>query len=760
MMIQRSHDHAGVSGPRTGGADVALQLVQPKSSGEDPPAQDRLARLAVLVFVTVVEGLAIYLWLRWWEDHPWWGFGSLIVGEILETAVFRVLLPRKAQKRWGDIDKDAPGAGHFRKVQQITGWVGTLEIGIWLLWLTIAETYDPYVAAGVLFVLMHLKHQVEAMAFMDIPYRTQIFSFPAVLASAMETAGAAGCLALIQDGQPVWGAVVLALGLTIEHRIQGDSLGWEMTCRDIRVPRDRRWSRPPRLRESQLYAVTHFPRVWRLVQRVGRLERFANRFIINHALEVMEPRPNPLSTMAPYTSWASLTDRQYSGRHLPPECPKAAPPSVEAVAQLFKRSGDMVECPKSTALFMFFAQWFTDGFLRTNREGIAPGMVRDTLKNESTHEIDLSQLYGLNRAMTNQLRAHHGGLLKSQTINGEEYPPYLCRDGVPKKKFDKLLLPLGFDRLEPEVKNRLFAMGTDVTNIGIVAFHTLFLREHNRIARQLGSEHPGWDNDRVFETARNVLTVVLLKIVLEDYVNHITPNLFKFRLAPGSFRNPPWYRPNWMAVELNLLYRWHSLVPSTLRFSGKELKLEDTLWDTALLTKSGLGQFMTAASSQPAGRIGLFNTPEFLVSRAEVASITQARVANLCSYNDYRRLCGLPPVTKFSEISSDRKVQQELCSLYRTVDDVEFYVGLFAEQARPNGVLPPLLATMVSYDAFSQVLTNPLLAPRIFNEDTFTAEGMKIIEETKSISDIVHRNISCRPERYFVSLTRRDYKRI
>jgi hypothetical protein len=43
--------------------------------------------------------------------------------------------------------------------------------------------------------------------------------------------------------------------------------------------------------------------------------------------------------------------------------------------------------------------------------------------------------------------------------------------------------------------------------------------------------------------------------------------------------------------------------------NGEHVKLQDTLWDSARLTTSGLGQLMAAASSQPAGRIGLFNTP-------------------------------------------------------------------------------------------------------------------------------------------------------
>jgi predicted TIM-barrel fold metal-dependent hydrolase len=38
------------------------------------------------------------------------------------------------------------------------------------------------------------------------------------------------------------------------------------------------------------------------------------------------------------------------------------------------------------------------------------------------------------------------------------------------------------------------------------------------------------------------------------------------------------------------------------------------------------------------------------------------------------------------------------------------------------------------------VLTNPLLAPQIYTESTFTALGLEIIEATGSLQDIVERN--------------------
>ena len=51
-----------------------------------------------------------------------------------------------------------------------------------------------------------------------------------------------------------------------------------------------------------------------------------------------------------------------------------------------------------------------------------------------------------------------------------------------------------------------------------------------------------------------------------------------------------------------------------------------------------------------------------------------------------------------------------------------------------------LLTAMVGYDAFTQALTNPVLAPQVFTEATFTRAGMKIIRRTRSLQQILARN--------------------
>jgi len=505
--------------------------------------------------------------------------------------------------------------------------------------------------------------------------------------------------------------------------------------------------------QLQFHALTHYEPVWEFLSRRPAPRRFTNRALINSAVQYVPTRPNPFSTLTPYTSWASLTDRGYDSRHLPP-APQDGLPPAEAVAELFVRRGEDTLCPKSTVMFAYFAQWFTDGFLRSDRS-----VERDPRRNDSTHEIDLLPLYGVRPSWTEQLRSHEGGRLKSQTLGGAEFPPYLYADGVKKPEFSEIGV-VRPQQIPPERLDTLFAAGSDTTNsqLGFVLLNVLFLREHNRVAGELAREYPSWDDERLFQTARNVMIVLLIKLVIEEYINHITPYFFRLQADPTPFKNERWIRPNWMAIEFNLLYRWHGLIPTKLRVGGADETIWETIFNPSLVVQHGVAPLMQEASRQRAGRIGLLNTAPALRG-VELLSIQEARAVGLAPYNDYRALAKFPRVTDFNQISGNPDVASGLRDLYGSVDRIELYPGLFAEDARPNSVLPSLIGRMVGVDAFSQALTNPLLAPRVFNEATFSAAGMAIIAGTHRLSDIVHRNVPEAPGRHMITMTREGWQR-
>jgi prostaglandin-endoperoxide synthase 2 len=219
-------------------------------------------------------------------------------------------------------------------------------------------------------------------------------------------------------------------------------------------------------------------------------------------------------------------------------------------------------------------------------------------------------------------------------------------------------------------------------------------------------------------------------------------------------------RPNWVAVEFNLLYRWHSLIPDTLDIAAEApVPIEGTIYRAkTLLSQTGLGPLIDRASCQPAGRLGLHNTPDFLLKRAELSSIEAARRVRLRNYNEYRVACKLGRARSFDDITSNRALASELEALYGHVDKLEFYVGLFAEDRRPNSVLPPLIGRLVGLHAFSQLMTNPLFAPEVYNTATFSERGAEIIAETRSLGSIVARNLPEGSQKPEVRLTRADWR--
>ncbi|NEO78459.1 peroxidase family protein [Moorena sp. SIO4G3] len=500
------------------------------------------------------------------------------------------------------------------------------------------------------------------------------------------------------------------------------------------------------------FGLNNFNWIWDFIQSNDSLRRKVNKTIINNAVYKMPTRPHKLSAMAPYTSWDSLTDRTWIGRHLPPDPEFNKPgnlPPLEDLAVLFrKKEGKTIYSEKSTLLFPYWVQWFTDGFLRTDRY--------NRLKNTSNHGIDLSPVYGLNRKSTDMLRSNQGGKLKSQIINGEEYPLFYYDDpeqGVVKPEFDGLYEPLNDEkRLDPAKKAKLFAMGVERANvqIGYVMHNVLCLREHNRLCDLLAKHYPDWDDERLFQTARNIVMVLIMKIVVEEYVNHITSYHFNFIVDPPAFTNERWYRQNWMTVEFSLVYRWHSALPETLTYDSKQIPMVDSLWNNEMLINKGLGPLFEETCSQAGSKIGLFNTSEFLIP-VELASLDLGRQAQLASYNDYREMCQFPRVTDFDQITGDEDTQRELKRLYGDVNKIEFYVGLYAEDVPPNAAVAALVTRMIAVDAFSQALTNPLLAENIFNEETFSPVGWEVIQNTNTLSDVVNRNTQQQDKSYKVT---------
>ena len=454
-----------------------------------------------------------------------------------------------------------------------------------------------------------------------------------------------------------------------------------------------------------------------------------------HAPAAMRPAtpvaPAPFAPSS-YVSWPSLADRRYTGRHLPPAdaaYTDSLPPAEGIVRSVYLRqSGQFTPCRSTSALFCFFAQWFTDSFLRTD--------PIDRRRNTSNHEIDFCQIYGLDERTTFALRERQGGRLRLENnhlprltdANGQVRPHFLdlsyIRSDTPppagQGPGDRLRAALGDSLAQAQQLprwTRMYASGLERGNSTILytALSTLCVREHNRVAGELQRRHPGWSDDQLFETARIVMVRNVLQIVVEDYINHLAGG-FDFKLKRHFAEHQEWYRSNRISLEFNLLYRWHSLVPETFSIDGKTYPHQEYRFNNALLEQHGVERCVNAASTQHAGRIQLYNTPDFLW-RAEIASLDMARTFRLQPFVAYcERFSRKPPDSIEELVGGDPRAAADLKRLYGSVDRIELPVGLIAqarEKGQEDAVLPPLVRTMVAVDAFTHIFTNPLLADQV-----------------------------------------------
>ena len=478
----------------------------------------------------------------------------------------------------------------------------------------------------------------------------------------------------------------------------------------------------------------------------------ASMTVINALVHTTITRPHPWSTASDYTSWKALFDRTYQARQLPVSSgdPATLPP-VDKVVAIFQRpAGEQLLSAKSTCLFPAFAQYLTDGFIRTGVPG-QPETAANRARTSSNHEIDLCPLYGRLETQTDALRlndetAGRRGRLKSQMIGGEEFPPFLYIDGGTQvdPQFEATLdPPLLSDPPPPAAQlASLFAVGGDRANSTPFAamINTLLLREHNRVAGQLEAQNDSWDDERVFQTARNIIIPMFIKVVVEQYINHITPLPFNLVANPQVAWSADWNRPNWITAEFSLLYRWHALMPDAIAWpGGAPIPLAQFPLDNRPLLASGLAAAFGGAAAQPAAEIGALNTNASLLIVEQLA-IGQGRSNRIQSYNAYRVQYGVSPVTSFGQISSNPGIVAALEAAYASVDEVEFYPGIFAEDRVAKSPLPGLMMRMVGVDAFSQALTNPLLSQHVFNAQTFTPWGFQLIQDTHDLGQILQRN--------------------
>jgi len=354
--------------------------------------------------------------------------------------------------------------------------------------------------------------------------------------------------------------------------------------------------------------------------------------------------------------------------------------------------------------------------------------------NVITAFIDASNVYGSSKARADALRTLDGtGRLKTSPDN---------------------LLPFNTAGLENAggTSPSLFLAGDVRANeqTGLTCMHTLFLREHNRLADEIRATHPGMDGDAVYQSARRIVGAQLQVITYREFL----PML----LGPGALAPYTGYKPGTDAGIANLFstaaYRFgHSLISARilrLDAAGNEiaeghLALRDAFFDPSRITdEGGIEPVLRGLSAHVCQALDgkmvddlrnfLFGPPGAGGFDLATLNIQRCRDHGLPNYNDARAAVGLARRNSIADISSDPETRARLLSIYTDIDNVDAWVAGLAEDRAP-GALVGEFFFMVLKEQFERLRDGD----RFWYERCFGGDLLREIEATR-LSDIIKRN--------------------
>jgi len=356
--------------------------------------------------------------------------------------------------------------------------------------------------------------------------------------------------------------------------------------------------------------------------------------------------------------------------------------------------------------------------------------------NEITAWIDASNVYGSDpeRAAalrtldgTGQLRTSEGALLPFNTA------------GLPNAGGSSSALFLAGDVRANE-------------QVGLTAMHTLFVREHNRIARNLAARRPELSGDALYERARRLVGAEIQAITYREFL----PAL----LGPGALAPYPGYRPEVDARIANefstAAYRFgHSaLSPTLLRLDeqGAEvaeghLALRDAFFaPQRLIDEGGIEPVLRGLASQVCQSVDplviddvrnfLFGPPGAGGFDLASLNIQRGRDHGLPSYNAVRRALGLRPARNFGDISSRPEIRRRLRSAYGAVEAIDLWVGGLAEDPLPGAMVGELFRAILK-DQFEALRDGD----RFWYQRVLSRQEQRQVEGTR-LADIIRRNTS------------------
>ncbi|NWX05125.1 PERM Myeloperoxidase, partial [Caloenas nicobarica] len=337
--------------------------------------------------------------------------------------------------------------------------------------------------------------------------------------------------------------------------------------------------------------------------------------------------------------------------------------------------------------------------------------IRDQI-NALTSFLDGSMVYGSEVPLANKLRdrSNQLGLLavnQNFTDRGKAYMPFGSMQKDPC-----LIVSRG-------ANIPCFLAGDSRANemLELACMHTLFVREHNRLARGLKTLNPHWNGEKLYQEARKILGAMIQIITYRDYLPLLLGNSFQ-RLIP-RYRGYNESADPRISNVFTLAFRFgHASVPPTVdrlnqnyKPIGPKIQLRNAFFAVwRIIKEGGIDPFLRSLMANQAKlmtqqqmvvdelRERMFEQVERIGFDLPALNMQRCRDHGLPGYNSWRQFCGLSQpsgLKALAKVLRNHGLAKKFIQLYGTPKNIDIWIGALAEPFVTGGRVGPLMACLI-----------------------------------------------------------------
>ncbi|UYV64041.1 hypothetical protein LAZ67_2006378 [Cordylochernes scorpioides] len=309
----------------------------------------------------------------------------------------------------------------------------------------------------------------------------------------------------------------------------------------------------------------------------------------------------------------------------------------------------------------------------------------------------------------------------------------------------------------------------------LTSLHTVWMRQHNRLAHGLKRVNPHWDDEKLFQETRRIIGAQMQMVTYAEFLpvvlGHAYMDFFDlWVLREGYTKYDHKTDPTLINDFATAAYRFgHSLVNGffkEIQHSGTTtgFKLRNYFFFPFELYTGQLEPVMAGVSRQPAQEFDPYmvhDVTNYLYRRRGNATgldlaainVQRGRDHGLPGYSAYVKYCLGDKVSSFDDLVDlmPEHARKNFEMLYHSVHDIDFFSGGTSEFPLADGVIGPTFACIVGIQFYHLKFGDRFYFEHYGESGSFSPEQLEEIRKTTLGGVVCHNSdVSELPRNVFV----------